>query len=132
MFANTAERLCEDIGYSKYQKRLSGKVVDKYVLKKHQEFGHLMSIRWDSHLKNGNQRQYNDVQLYAFKLRQTSLHTFRFTFPEIWLLHGGHRSLFDQLSLVAEYMLTVIPNTHVLAVLRSIQHKIGGLDAVRL
>lgn len=109
-------------------KRLSEKVVDKYVLKKHQEFGHL-SRYVGLHLKmaiNANIMMSSYTPLSSLD----KFIYFPFHVPGDMALTLRSPEYFDQLSLV-EYMLKVVPNTHVLAV-KEHPAQIGGLDAVRL
>ena len=109
-------------------KRLLEKTVDKYLLGKHQEFGHLG--RYVSlHLKmliNANLMRFSYTSIESLK----DFIYFPFHVPGDMALTLRSPEYFDQLSLI-EYMLKVVPFTHILAV-KEHPAQIGGIAALRL
>lgn len=109
-------------------KRLLEKTVDKYLLGKYQEFGHLG--RYVSlHLKmlvNANVMRFSYTPIESLK----DFIYFPFHVPGDMALTLRSPEYFDQLSLI-EYMLKVVPFTHIVAV-KEHPAQIGGIAALRL
>lgn len=109
-------------------KRLFEKMVDKYLLGKYQEFGHLGRYV-GLHLKmliNANLMRFSYTPIESLK----DFIYFPFHVPGDMALTLRSPEYFDQLSLI-EYMLKVVPITHIVAV-KEHPAQIGGIAALRL
>jgi hypothetical protein len=109
-------------------KRLFEKIVDKYLLGKYQEFGHLGRYV-GLHVKmlfNANLMRFSYTPLESLK----DFVYFPFHVPGDMALTLRSPEYFDQLSLI-EYMLKVVPFNHMVAV-KEHPAQIGGIAALRL
>lgn len=109
-------------------KRAIKKIFDKFLLKKHQEFGHIGHYIF-LHLK----MLFNAVSMNRSYRQLESLSNiiyFPFHVPGDMALTLRSPEYFDQLSFV-EYLLKIIPSNYILVV-KEHPAQIGGIDASRL